>query len=298
MAEAVVPEPSREQASQAGETLPRFERPAAVHGGRFMIGYAVIVVMVLAALLTIGFMSRGESSSTTAAGGLTTEERGFQRAREIATEVAASTAARMASSSWPSRPRPGRSPAFPSSTSRSATGATGSSPRATSPSSSPARRRSSASAASRASRTAHPGQPTPERLMLLRREAVELSFYTFKLLPEIQTVVSLLPPVPRGEGSRRRPSPCTSSAGTWRASSAASSREPSGEAAVRRRRPDSGRGRHDQPSHGDTALHLVVRAAAHARRDAQPLAAERLIRPAKRPFGDGAIACPLRRSLS
>ena len=74
MAQAVVPEPSREQASQAGETLPRFERPAAVHGGRFMIGYAVIVVMVLAALLTIGFMSRGESSSTTAAGGLTTEE--------------------------------------------------------------------------------------------------------------------------------------------------------------------------------------------------------------------------------
>jgi hypothetical protein len=36
--------------------------------------------------------------------------------------------------------------------------------------------------------------------MLLRREAVELSFYTFKFLPEIQTVVSLLPPVPRGEG--------------------------------------------------------------------------------------------------
>ena len=45
-----------------------------------------------------------------------------------------------------------------------------------------------------------PGQPTPERLMLLRREAVELSYYTFKLLPEIETVVSLLPPVPRGEG--------------------------------------------------------------------------------------------------
>ena len=89
MAEAVVPEPSREQASRAEEPLPRFERQQAVHGGRFMVGYAVIVVMVLAALLTIGFMSRGDdSSSTAAAGGLTTEEGGFQRAREIATEIA------------------------------------------------------------------------------------------------------------------------------------------------------------------------------------------------------------------
>ena len=89
MAEAVVPEPSREPASQAEEPLPRFARRPAVHGGRFMIGYAVIVVMVLAALLTIGFMSRAdESSSTTAAGGLTTEEGGFQRARVIATEIA------------------------------------------------------------------------------------------------------------------------------------------------------------------------------------------------------------------
>ena len=50
MAEAVVPEPSREQAPRAEEPLPRFERQKAVHGGRFMIGYAVIVVMVLAAL--------------------------------------------------------------------------------------------------------------------------------------------------------------------------------------------------------------------------------------------------------
>jgi hypothetical protein len=42
-----------------------------------------------------------------------------------------------------------------------------------------------------------PGEPTPERLMLLRREAVELSIHTFRFLPEIQTVVSLFPPVQR-----------------------------------------------------------------------------------------------------
>ncbi len=45
-----------------------------------------------------------------------------------------------------------------------------------------------------------PGEATPDRLMLLRREAVELSLYTFQVLPEIETVVSLFPPVPRGGG--------------------------------------------------------------------------------------------------
>jgi hypothetical protein len=202
MAEAVVPEPSREQAAQAEEPLPRFERPQAVHGGRFMVGYAVIVVMVLAALLTIGFMSRGSStSSTTAAGGLTTEEGGFQRAREIATEIArqyrgangeqlvAVTAQTGEVSGLPlqyialrhgrnrqltqgdvSVVTPGETALF------SFCGLAGE------------------------QNCALPGQPTPQRLMLLRREAVELSYYTFKLLPEIQTVVSLLPPVPRGEG--------------------------------------------------------------------------------------------------
>ncbi len=201
MAEAVVPEPSRERASPAEEPLPRFERQKAVHGGRFMVGYAVIVVMVFAALLTLGFMSRGGSSSTTAAGGLTTEEGGFQRAREIATEVArqyrgangeqlvAVTAQPGEVSGLPlqyialrhgrnrqltqgdvSVVQPGETALF------SFCGLAGD------------------------QNCSLPGQATPERLMLLRREAVELSYYTFKLLPEIQTVVSLLPPVPRGEG--------------------------------------------------------------------------------------------------
>ena len=167
-----------------------------------MIGYAVIVVMVLAALLTIGFMSRGDdSSSTAAAGGLTTEEGGFQRAREIATEIArqyrgangeqlvAVTAQTGEVSGLPlqyialrhgrnrqltqgdvSVVQPGETALF------SFCGLAGE------------------------QNCSLPGEPTPERLMLLRREAVELSYYTFKLLPEIETVVSLLPPVSRGEG--------------------------------------------------------------------------------------------------
>jgi hypothetical protein len=196
-----MPERSNEAAPQREESLPRFERQKAVHGGRFMIGYAVIVVMVLAALLTLGFMTRGDSSSTTAAGGLTSEEDGFQRAREIATEVArqyrgangeqlvAVTAQTGEVSGLPlqyialrhgrnrqltqgdvSVVQPGETALF------SFCGLAGD------------------------QNCSLPGEPTPERLMLLRRQAVELSFYTFKLLPEIQTVVSLFPPVPRGEG--------------------------------------------------------------------------------------------------
>ena len=202
MAEAVMPERSSEPASHVEEPLPRFEREKAVHGGRFMIGYAVIVVMVGAALLTLGFMTRDDSSSTTArVAGIPVEENGFQRAREIATEVArqyrgangeqlvAVTAQPGEVSGLPlqyiamrhgrNRPltegdvtviQPGETALF------SFCGLAGE------------------------QNCALPGQPTPERLMLLRRQAVELSVYTFKFLPEIQTVVSMFPPVPRGEG--------------------------------------------------------------------------------------------------
>ena len=203
MAEAVVPDRSKEPASHE-EALPRLERPQAVHGGRFMMGYAVIVLMVGAALVTLAVMTRdsgGTNASTAAVGGIPVRESGFQRAREIATEVArqyrgsngeqivAVTAQPGEVSGLPlqyiamrhgrNRPltegdvsvvEPGETALF------SFCGLAGE------------------------QNCALPGEPTPERLILLRREAVELSFYTFKLLPEIQTVVSLLPPVQRGEG--------------------------------------------------------------------------------------------------
>lgn len=40
-----------------------------------------------------------------------------------------------------------------------------------------------------------PGEPTPERVLLLRREALELALYTFKYMQEVESVVALLPPV-------------------------------------------------------------------------------------------------------
>lgn len=199
MAEAVMPERSGEPSSHVEEALPRLDRPKAVHGGRFMIGYVVIVVMAGAALLTVGLMTRGDSGSSTAAvGGIPIEDNGFQRAREVATEVArhyrgangeqivAVTAQPGEVSGLPlqyiamrhgrNRPltqgdvtvvEPGETALF------SFCGLGGQ------------------------QNCALPGQPSPERLMLMRREAVELSYYAFQFLPELKTVVSLLPPVPR-----------------------------------------------------------------------------------------------------
>ena len=203
MAEAVVPDRSDEPVAKPQETLPRLERPKAVHGGRFMIGYMVIVLMVGAALVTLAFMSRdsSESATSSAVGGVPVKENGFQRAREIATEVArqyrgangeqivAVTAQPGEVSGLPLQYialRHGRNqPLTEGDVSVVEPGQTA---------------LYSFCGLAGEQNCALPGEATPQRLMLLRREAVELSLYTFKFLPEIQTVVSLLPPVPRGEG--------------------------------------------------------------------------------------------------
>jgi len=44
-------------------------------------------------------------------------------------------------------------------------------------------------------RCAVPGEPTAERALLLRREALELALYTFKYMEDVESVVALLPPV-------------------------------------------------------------------------------------------------------
>lgn len=204
MAEAVMPERSGEPVSEAEKPLPRFERARAVQGGRFMIGYAVVVVMVGIALVALAYMTRDSGSSTqqgAAWGGLAVNEHGFERAREIAAEVskryrgsngeqiAAVTAQPGEVSGLPlqyialrhgrNRPLtqgdvetvdPGETALF------SFCGLGGQ------------------------QNCSLPGQPSAERGVLLRREALELSLFTFKHLPEINTVVSLLPPVVEAEG--------------------------------------------------------------------------------------------------
>jgi hypothetical protein len=202
VAEAVIPEPKSEDAP-AEQPLPRFKRDSAVHGGRFLVGYVVIVVMVGAALVSLAYVTR--DTSTTAGriqwGNLDVNESGFEKAREIATEVArryrgpngeqiaAVTAQPGEISGLPlqyialrhgrNRPltqgdvetvNPGETALF------SFCGLGGQ------------------------QNCSLPGQPSAERGVLLRREALELSLYTFKHLPEIQTVISLLPPVQQAEG--------------------------------------------------------------------------------------------------
>lgn len=44
------------------------------------------------------------------------------------------------------------------------------------------------------------GKASPERLQVLKREALELALYTFRYLPEVKMVVAMLPPPPPSNG--------------------------------------------------------------------------------------------------
>jgi hypothetical protein len=55
------------------------------------------------------------------------------------------------------------------------------------------------------------GTPSSNRLLLLRREALELSLYTFRYLPTIQNVVAILPPGLTQQTSTLSPTPPSSS---------------------------------------------------------------------------------------
>jgi hypothetical protein len=51
------------------------------------------------------------------------------------------------------------------------------------------------------------GTPSSNRLLLLRREALELALYTFRYLPNIQNVVAILPPGTTQQTSTLTPTP-------------------------------------------------------------------------------------------
>ncbi|HEY8192288.1 MAG TPA: hypothetical protein VIF36_00040 [Gaiellaceae bacterium] len=202
MAEAVSPDRPSEPA--VPEELPRFERPKAVHGGRFMIGYAVVVLMVGAVLVTLAVITRDDSSSSAAAtqvAGIPVKENGFQRAREIATEIGRQYRAANGEQIVAVTAQPGEVSGLPLQFIALRHGRnrplTEGDVSIVDPGETALFNFCGLGGEQNCSL---PGQATPERLMLLRREAVELSLYTFKFLPEIETVVSLLPPVPRGEG--------------------------------------------------------------------------------------------------
>jgi hypothetical protein len=197
-----MPEQSKDPAARKEEEegLPRFERPKAVHGGRFMIGYAVVVLMVGAALVALAVMTRdtGSSSSSAVVAGVPVMEDGFQRAREIATEVARQYRGANGEQIVAVTAQPGEVSGLPlqyialrHGRNRPLTegDVTVIDPGETA--------LFNFCGLGGEQNCSLPGEPTQERLMLLRREAVELSIHTFRFLPEIQTVVSLLPPVQR-----------------------------------------------------------------------------------------------------
>jgi hypothetical protein len=196
VAEAVVPEPSQEPVKES-EALPRFERPRAVHGGRFMIGYIVVIIMAGAALTAIALINRTDTAPNSTAnwGRITPESEGFQGARELAESIATTYKGANGEQLAAITASPGEIQGLPV--------------------------RYVAIRAGQRSRLnagdvevvdpeetilytfcglggqrncALPGQPSAERSLLLRREALELSLYTFKHMKDVKSVISLLPP--------------------------------------------------------------------------------------------------------
>jgi hypothetical protein len=49
------------------------------------------------------------------------------------------------------------------------------------------------------------GTPSPQRLQLLRREALELALYTFRYIKDVNTVMTLLPTIPKGAPTQGGP---------------------------------------------------------------------------------------------
>lgn len=196
MAEAVVPEGSPEPTPRS-EELPRLDHPRAVHGGRFLIGYVVVIIMAGAALTAIALMNRTDTSPASAArwGSWSPPSDGFQGAREIAQTV----------STWYK-------------------GANGEQLAAITASPGEVQGLPVRYVAIRAGQRARlqagdvrvldpgetilytfcglggqrncalPGQPSVQRSLLLRREALELSLYTFKHMKDVNSVIALLPP--------------------------------------------------------------------------------------------------------
>jgi hypothetical protein len=196
VAEAVVPERSQEPEPRS-ENLPRLDQPRAVHGGRFLLGYIVVIVMAGAALTAIAVMNRTDTSPTSTAnwGRLAPESDGFQGARELAEKIATSYKGANGEQLAAITASPGEIQGLPV-------------------------RYVAIRAGQRSRLTAGdvevvdpeetilytfcglggqrncalPGQPSAERSLLLRREALELSLYTFKHMKDVKSVISLLPP--------------------------------------------------------------------------------------------------------
>jgi hypothetical protein len=196
VAEAVVPEPKKDQAAE-GESLPRFAPQRAVHGGRFMMGYITVIIMAGAALAAIAFLNRTDTSPSSPDqwAAYQPESDGFQAARELAQEISTRYKGASGEQLAAITASPGEIQGLPVRYVAIRAGQ---------------RARLDAGDVSVLDpgstilytfcglggqrNCALPGQPSAERSLLLRREALELSLYTFKHMEDVDSVISLLPP--------------------------------------------------------------------------------------------------------
>lgn len=196
MAEAVVPERSPEPAPKA-EELPRFEQRRAVHGGRFLVGYLVVVLMVGAALVALAVMTRSDTSPSSAGswGAWSPPDSGFQAAREIAQQIGTNYKGASGEQLAAITASPGEIQGLPVRYVAIRAGQRSGLRQGDVTVLDPGETILYTFCGLGGQRNcALPGRPSVQRSLLLRREALELSLYTFKHMDEVESVISLLPP--------------------------------------------------------------------------------------------------------
>lgn len=196
MAEAVVPERAEEPISKV-EDLPRFEQQQAVHGGRFMIGYAVVVLMVGVLIAALAFMTREETSPAAQSNWASWQpnESGFQGVRQIASEVSSRYKGATGEQLAAVTAAPGEVQGLPLRYVAIRAGANSGLEAGDIRMVEPGETVVFAFCGLGGQRNcALPGEATEARGLLLRREALELSLYAFKHDEDLNTVISLLPP--------------------------------------------------------------------------------------------------------
>lgn len=196
MAEAVVPDRANEPAAHE-EELPRFEQRRAVHGGRFMIGYVVIVVMVGAAIAGLALMSGNDNSPAAPDNwsAWSPQDDGFQAAREIAQHVSTKYKGNSGEQLAAITASPGEVQGIPVRYVAIRAGQRARLQQGDVSVLDPGETVLYTFCGLGGQRNcALPGKASLERSVQLRREALELSLYTFKHMKDVQTVISLLPP--------------------------------------------------------------------------------------------------------
>jgi hypothetical protein len=196
MAEAVIPDRPGEPVAPS-EELPRFEQRKAVHGGRFMMGYLVVVVMVGLAIAGLALLTGTDSSSSAAKNwsDWSPQEDGFQAAREIAQHVSTQYKANSGEQLAAITASPGEVQGIPIRYVAIRAGQRARLQQGDVKVLDPGETVLYTFCGLGGKRNcALPGTASAERSVLLRREALELSLYTFKHMSDVQTVISLLPP--------------------------------------------------------------------------------------------------------